>query len=128
MDEDFGLSEILAHLQIEAICRFTVDQKISRKNTIDLQWKMRANYNARLCVSGRKSQAQEQWQAMEKTMRRAIGTVGKSGRVHAACRTSVSPCRLRKCERPAAVAGVRALFWPFNFRQPRRAIVALIRD
>jgi len=25
------------------------------KNTIDLQWKMRANYNARLCASGRKS-------------------------------------------------------------------------
>ena len=25
--------------------------------------------------------AQKQWEAMEKTMRRAIGTVGKSGRV-----------------------------------------------
>ena len=30
-------------------------RKIFRRNTIDLQWKMRANYNARLCAGFRKS-------------------------------------------------------------------------
>jgi hypothetical protein len=30
-------------------------RKIFRKNTIDLQWKMRAKYNARLCASLRKA-------------------------------------------------------------------------
>src|SRR5215831_12759244 len=31
------------------------DGKIFGKNTIDLQWKMRANYNARLCAGFKKS-------------------------------------------------------------------------
>src|SRR5262249_61012 len=30
-------------------------RKIFGKNTIDLQWKMRANYNARPCAGGRKA-------------------------------------------------------------------------
>jgi hypothetical protein len=30
-------------------------KKFFRENTIDLQWQMRANYNARLCASSRKA-------------------------------------------------------------------------
>jgi hypothetical protein len=54
-------------------------QKKIEKNTIDLQWEMRANYNARLWAGSRNPPEQKQWPTMEKTMRRAIGTVGKFG-------------------------------------------------
>jgi hypothetical protein len=49
------------------------------QNTIDLQWKMRANYNARPCAGEGKAAGAETMASNEKTMRRAIGTVGKSG-------------------------------------------------
>jgi hypothetical protein len=58
-------------------------KNFSEKNTIDLQWKMRANYNARPCASLRKAAGAgtmgNNGKNNKKTMRRAIGTVGKSG-------------------------------------------------
>jgi hypothetical protein len=46
-------------------------QKFFGKNTGDLQWKMRANYNARLCAGLRKSAGARTMDNNEKTMRGA---------------------------------------------------------
>jgi hypothetical protein len=57
--------------------------KIFGKNTMDLQWKMRTNYNARPCEDKRKAPDArtmenngKQWKTMEKTMRRTMETIG----------------------------------------------------
>jgi hypothetical protein len=50
-----------------------LQEKKFRKNTIDLQWKMRANYNATPCNGERKAAgARTMEKTMEKTMRRAM--------------------------------------------------------
>jgi len=53
--------------------------KFSGKNTIDLQWKMRANYNARPCAGEGKAAGAGTMASDEKTMRRKIEIVGNNG-------------------------------------------------
>jgi hypothetical protein len=55
--------------------------KGAKQNTIDLQWKMRANYNAGLARAREKPLAQEQWRAMEKSNAPGNGNSRTSGRV-----------------------------------------------
>jgi hypothetical protein len=64
--------------------------EIFGKNTIDLQWKMRAITMQGLAQASENPPAREQWRAMEKTMRRAMETVGKFGRVLTPCLISLS--------------------------------------
>ena len=109
-DEDLGLSEILARLQIQAIYRrSTVDctprvrhetgdrvlprgqrktppisracTRIARQNTIDLQWKMRANYNARPCDGDRKAAGAATMASNGKSNAQSNRNSRKSGRV-----------------------------------------------
>jgi hypothetical protein len=69
-----GPSEILTRLDPSAGKNFRKIQSICNGKcaSITIQG---------LATAREKPPAQKQWQAMEKTMRRAIGTVGKSGRV-----------------------------------------------
>jgi hypothetical protein len=62
----------------DRLCHCLV-QKVAKQNTIDLQWKMRANYNARPCdgerkaagagtmASNGKNNAQKQWKQRKMT-------------------------------------------------------------
>jgi hypothetical protein len=54
-----------------------------QKNTGDLQWEMRANYNARPCTGERKAAGAKTMEnnekTMEKTMRRTMETGGHPG-------------------------------------------------
>src|ERR1700756_5300598 len=52
-----------------------------RKNTIDLQWKMRANYNARPCGGERKAAGAETMKNNGKNNAQNNGNSRKSGRV-----------------------------------------------
>jgi hypothetical protein len=54
-------------------------RKIFLENTMDLQWKKRANYNASLRAGLEKSAGARTIKKQWKTMRRAIGTVGHPG-------------------------------------------------
>ena len=49
------------------------------KNTGDLQWEMRANYNANHCADERKAAGARTMRAMEKTMRGAMKTMKNPG-------------------------------------------------
>src|SRR5215469_12546134 len=55
--------------------------KIFGKNTIDLQWKMRANYNARLCGGFRKSVGARTMASNGKINAQNNGSGRKSGRM-----------------------------------------------
>jgi hypothetical protein len=106
-DEDPGPSGILARLQIQAIYReSTVDctpavrhetghrvlprgrpespadrqARIAWQNTIDLQWKMRANYNARPCDGERKAAGAGTMACNGKNNAQSNGNSRKSGR------------------------------------------------
>jgi len=61
--------------------RSTRGRKTFGKNTIDLQWKMRANYNARLCAGFRKAAAAKTMANMGKNNAQSNRNSRKSGRV-----------------------------------------------
>src|SRR5690349_12813087 len=50
-----GATRVPEPLVFRVWCSRHADGKFFRKNTIDLQWQKRANYNARLCASLRKA-------------------------------------------------------------------------
>jgi hypothetical protein len=91
------------------------------KNTIDLQWKMRANYNASLCASLRKAAG--------------AGTMENNAKNNALSNRNSRKTGRRRCARVAAAwdAAVRhhgdapeAMKKPAD--EQRRATVAQIRD
>jgi hypothetical protein len=52
---------------------------LQNRNTGDLQWEMRANYNARYCADERKAVGARTMVINEKTMRTTIGTMKNTG-------------------------------------------------
>jgi hypothetical protein len=62
-------------------CSRHADGKFFRKNTIDLQWQKRANYNARLCASLRKAAGAGTMENNEKNNAQNNGNSRRSGRV-----------------------------------------------
>lgn len=90
-------------------------QKFFRKNTGDLQWKMHANYNAKLCAGSRKS-------ASARTMEnnaRSNRTVGKSGRVLASLEENIRKKNRRITGRRGAEIQERSLKRQANWRGTR---------
>jgi hypothetical protein len=67
------------------------EQKFFEKNTIDLQWKMRANYKARLCVSLRKAAGAGTMANNGKNNAQGDGNSRKSGRVLTVLASGIRP-------------------------------------